>query len=171
MQYNDIMTVMASQITTLTIVYSTDHSRCRLKKTSKLCVTALCEGNSSVTGEFPTQRARNSEYVSIWWRHHGIYLWVLLNQCIIGLDNGLLPNKWQVIICTNDATSLIPILIEMHTFSFKKMHLKMSSAKQQLFSLGLNVLTTTNHIIRSCSWFWQNYRWKISRFCLFFSES
>ena len=44
--------------------------RRRLKKTSKLRVTGLCEGNSPVTGEFPTQRASNAENVSIWWRHH-----------------------------------------------------------------------------------------------------
>ena len=42
----------------------------RSKKTSKLCVTGLCEGNSPVTGEFPAQRASNAENVSIWWRHH-----------------------------------------------------------------------------------------------------
>ena len=30
------------------------------KKTSKLRVTGLCEGNSPVTGEFPTQRASNA---------------------------------------------------------------------------------------------------------------
>ena len=42
------------------------------KKTSKLPVTGLCEGNSQVTGEFPAQRASNAENVSIWWRHHGI---------------------------------------------------------------------------------------------------
>ena len=42
----------------------------RSKKTSKLHVTGLCEGNSPVTGEFPTQRANNAENVSIWWRHH-----------------------------------------------------------------------------------------------------
>ena len=30
--------------------------RCRSKKTSKLRVTGLCEGNSPVTGEFPTHR-------------------------------------------------------------------------------------------------------------------
>ena len=47
-------------------------SRCRSKKTSKLRVTGLCEGNSLVTGEFPTQRASNTENVSIWWRHHEI---------------------------------------------------------------------------------------------------
>ena len=40
------------------------------KKTSKLRVTGLCEGNSSVTGKFPTQRASNAENVSIWWLHH-----------------------------------------------------------------------------------------------------
>ena len=43
----------------------------RLKKTSKLRVTGLCEGNSPVTGEFPSQRASNAENVSIRWRHHG----------------------------------------------------------------------------------------------------
>ena len=44
--------------------------RCRSKKTSKLRVTGLYEGNSPVTGEFPAQRASNAENVSIWWRHH-----------------------------------------------------------------------------------------------------
>ena len=45
--------------------------RRRSKKTSKLRVTGLCEGNSPVTGEFPAQRAsQNAENASIWWRHH-----------------------------------------------------------------------------------------------------
>ena len=43
----------------------------RSKKTSKLRVTGLCEGNSPETGEFPAQMASNAENVSIWWRHHG----------------------------------------------------------------------------------------------------
>ena len=55
---------------------------CKSKKTSKLRVTGLCEGNSPANGEFPTQRASNAENVSIWWRHpmrrmipaYGIYL-------------------------------------------------------------------------------------------------
>ena len=46
--------------------------RCKSKKTSKFRVTGLCEGNSPVTGEFPTQRASNAEYVSIRWCHHGV---------------------------------------------------------------------------------------------------
>ena len=47
--------------------------RRRSKKTSKLCVTGLCGGNSPVTDEFPAQRASNAENVSIWWRHHGYW--------------------------------------------------------------------------------------------------
>ena len=35
--------------------------KCRSKETSKLRVIGLCEGNSPVTGEFPTQRASNEE--------------------------------------------------------------------------------------------------------------
>ena len=37
------------------------------KKTSKLIVTGLCEGNSPVPGEFPAQKSSNAENVSIWW--------------------------------------------------------------------------------------------------------
>ena len=46
--------------------------RCRSKETSKLHITGHCEGNSPVTGEFPTQRPSHTENVSIWWRHHGL---------------------------------------------------------------------------------------------------
>ena len=46
--------------------------RRRSKKTLKLRVTDLCEGNSPVTGEFPAQRASNTKNVSIWWRHHDL---------------------------------------------------------------------------------------------------
>ena len=65
-----IMTTMASQITSLTVVYSS-----RSKKTSKLRVTVLCTGNSPGTGEFTAQVASNAENVSIWWRHHQWFLW------------------------------------------------------------------------------------------------
>ena len=42
----------------------------RSKKTSKLCVTGLCAGNSPGTDEFPARMSSNAETVSIWWRHH-----------------------------------------------------------------------------------------------------
>ena len=68
---------------------------------------------------------------------------------IIGSDNGLSPGRRQAIIWTNAGilligplgTNFIQILIGIQTFSFKKMHLKMSSAKWRPFYLGLNVLT------------------------------
>ena len=44
--------------------------RRRSKKTSKLRVTGLCEGNWPVTGEFPAQRASKVENDSTWWRRH-----------------------------------------------------------------------------------------------------
>ena len=67
---------------------------------------------------------------------------------IIGSDNGLSPDRRQAIIWTNAGLLLIgplgtnfsEILIEILTFSFKKMRLKVSSAKRRPFCLGLNVL-------------------------------
>ena len=67
---------------------------------------------------------------------------------IIGPDNGLSPGRRQAIIWTNDGMLLISplgknlseILMEIHIFSFKKMPLKMSSAKCRPFCLGLNLL-------------------------------
>ena len=67
---------------------------------------------------------------------------------IIGSDNGLSPDRRQAIIWTNDGILLIgtlgtnfsEILIENRIFSFKKMGLKVSSAKWHPFCLGLNVL-------------------------------
>ena len=40
------------------------------KKTSKVCVTGLCAGNSPVTGEFPAQMGSNAENAPTWWRRH-----------------------------------------------------------------------------------------------------
>ena len=64
------MGAVASQIISITIVYSTVYSSADQKEASKLRVTGLCAGNSPVTGEFPTQMASNAENVSIWWHHH-----------------------------------------------------------------------------------------------------
>ena len=70
------------------------------------------------------------------------------NLTIIGSDNGLAPVRRQDIIGTNAGmlsigsleTNFRELLIEIPTFSFNKMCLKMSSAKWRPFCLGLNVL-------------------------------
>ena len=73
------------------------------------------------------------------------------NLTIIGSDNGLSPVRRQAIIWTKAGILLIGLLgtnfseivIEILTFSFKKMRLKVSSAKWRPFCLGLNVLRKT----------------------------
>ena len=73
-KYSDvIMSAMESQISGVPIVNSTVCSGAH-KKTSKLRVTGLYEGNSPVTGEVTSQRASNAAKPSIWWRHHAIFL-------------------------------------------------------------------------------------------------
>ena len=79
-------------------------------------------------------------------------------QTIIGSDNGLSPGRRQAKIRANTGILLIwtvethfsEILSEIPTLSFKKMHLKMSSAKWCQFCLGLNVLNAEvfNHPIQ-----------------------
>ena len=73
--YCVIMSAMASQITDVSVVF-----RRRSKKTPKVRVTRLCEGNPPVTGGFPLQKASNVENVSIWWRHH---VWMNMYSCIV----------------------------------------------------------------------------------------
>ena len=71
---------------------------------------------------------------------------------IIGADNGLSSGRRQAIIWTNAGilligslgTNLSEILIEIPTFSFKKMRLKVSYAKWRPFCLGLNLLTISS---------------------------
>ena len=70
------------------------------------------------------------------------------NITSISSDNGLSPDRRQAIVWTNTGmysigplwTNFNEILIKIRTFSFKKIHLKMSSAKWRPFCLGLNVL-------------------------------
>ena len=87
-----------------------------------------------------------SDYVLTHW---GRVMHICVSKLIvIGSDNGLSPGRRQAITWTNAGILLIAalgtnfseILIEIATFSFKKMHLKMSSGEWRQFCLGLNVL-------------------------------
>ena len=67
---------------------------------------------------------------------------------IIGSENGLSPGRRQAIIWTNAGKLLVAtlgtnfneILIECYSFSFKKMHIKISSGKWRPSCLCFNVL-------------------------------
>ena len=75
-------------------------------------------------------------------------------RTIIGSDNGLSHGWRQAINWTNAGilwirtlgTIFSDILIKIHKFSFKKMHLEMSSGNWLPFCLGLNVLKMAHTI-------------------------
>ena len=70
---------------------------------------------------------------------------------VMGSGNGLSPGRRQAIIWTSAGkvfigpfgTNFSQILSGIQTFSFKKMHFNMSSAKWRSFCLGLNVLKSS----------------------------
>ena len=75
--YNDvIMTPMASQITSPTVVYSIVYSDADQRKHQSSASLALFGA-----GEFPELMASNAENVFIWWRHHVFR--AMHNTCIL----------------------------------------------------------------------------------------
>ena len=67
---------------------------------------------------------------------------------IIGSDNGLSPGLYQDIIRTYAGILLIgkKNFSEIYTFSFEKIHLKMSSGKWRPFCRGLNTLNESTQL-------------------------
>ena len=79
--YNDVtMDTIASQITSLTVVYSTVYSDADQRKHQSSASLAFVPRNSLLTGEFPAQMASNAEKVSIWWRHHALHRTFVTNH-------------------------------------------------------------------------------------------
>ena len=86
---NVIMGAMASQITGLTIVYSTVYSGADQRKQSSASLAFVL-----VAGEYPAQMASNAENVSIWWHHHGKWMF---HQFPIKNKFPFLFDLWQII--------------------------------------------------------------------------
>ena len=139
---------------------------------------------------------RFSSLISIWfedvkitaeWTHNSAVQLILLTHwgrvthicvgtlTIIGSDNSLSPGRRQAIIWTNAGILLIrplgtnfgEIVIEILSFSFKKMRLKMSSAKCCSFRLGLNVLIKAHGQETCCHngvWVPSQYKDGLSRY-------
>ena len=63
------MSTTASQITGVSIVYSTVCSGADQRKHHSAASLAF------VTAEFSAQMASNAENASIWWRHHELFPW------------------------------------------------------------------------------------------------
>ena len=86
--------------------------------------------------------------------HWGRVTHIFVNKLtIIDSHNGLSPGRRQAIFWINAGilsigplgTNFSEILIEIYTFSFRKMHLKMSSGKWRPSCLGLSVLNEPQH--------------------------
>ena len=129
----------------------------------EVCCHVMCKHLLSSDGQecnafFHLFRMMNKNLFEKWSPYTGYCLthWVrAMHICvskltIIGSGKGLLPGRRQAIIWTNAGILLIgplrtnfsEILIEIHKFSFKKMHLQMLSGKWRPFCLSLNVLNT-----------------------------
>ena len=63
---------IASQITSLTIVYSTIYSGADQRKHQSPASLAFVRDIHRGPMKFPAQMASNAENVSIWWRHHAM---------------------------------------------------------------------------------------------------
>ena len=64
------MGAMASQITSLTIVYLTVYSGADQSKHQSSASLAFVWGIRRGPVNFPAQMASNAENIFIWWRHH-----------------------------------------------------------------------------------------------------
>ena len=163
--------------------------RRRPKKTSKLRVTGLFEGNSPVTGELPTQRSSNTENVSICWRHHeNLRHWewwvyalkpsdtIMLRQN--GFEcNGFCRVRCDVITWTNVGLAirgtinykLQPNLNDDTTiFNFEDAFWKSVCIKSAIFDFSqeFNILIIHNHIHVS-----KQSRWFLHGRCIYLNES
>ena len=172
-QYRYLTSYLATQIITLTVpwqctVNSNSKVLCRATMLQKIAVGGdgyiwmfnfrLCP-YINITADF-WALILNLCWFSIYWAksltHWGRVTHICVSKLtIIGSDNGLSPDRRQAIIWTNAGLLLIwplgtnfsEILVEILTFSFKKMRLKVSSAKRRPFCLCLNVLTYNRKII------------------------
>ena len=100
-------------------------------------------------------RCRHTHVLTYWGRVTHI---CVSRLTIIGSVNGLSPDwRWAIIWTRAEilligplGTGFTEIAIAINTFSFNKMHLKMSPGKRRPFCLGLNVLITPVKYINVC---------------------
>ena len=134
------------------MVCSTFCSGADQRKHQSSATPGLCEGNSPVTGEFPSQKASNAENVSIWWRHHengrqNVTELRELVECNIirTTDNDGTRMRWHHEIC-------LPIF-----FRFASQSHDYSARIKNLIEIDelASTLNETHRILGMC-WIWRN---------------
>ena len=90
--YSDVMmTTMASQITSLTVVYSIVYSDADQRKHQSSASLAFVMG-------IHRSRSSNAENVSIWWRHH--------------VDSRFAPSQWETTLLCNGVSHCLGASLE-----------------------------------------------------------
>ena len=121
-----------------------------LKFISKQYNQIRSHNNASRRAQYGNSALFHTIFYFAWLTHWGRVTHICVGiLTITGSDNCLSPGRRQAIIWTNAGillmvplgTNFSEILIEILTFSIKKMHLKMSSAKWLPFWLDLDGLT------------------------------
>ena len=168
------MDAIASEITSLTIVYSIVYSDADQRKHQTFRVTGLCAGNSPRTGEFAAQMASYAENVSIWWRHH-----VVTRQSTLWGRDKLVPSRrryfqihfreWNFFILIRISLKFvprapinnIPALIGSAWPASSHCHIRLWLVYWRIYaSLGLNELKSLHLTWSSCaSKFLSIFKW------------
>ena len=121
LHYNDIMMkMMAPQITSPTIVYSTVYSGPNQRKHQSSASLTFVRGIHQWPVNFPTQRSSNAENVSIWWHHHGLPIrsqdWKFLSMNMV---HSLCCCNWHWVITRHEFFYGIMVLIGLLTIISK----------------------------------------------------
>ena len=104
--------------------------RCRSKKTWKLCVTGLCEGNPPMTDGLPSQRASNAENVSLSKR---LNAHLSSTQAAVFVVGGL-HEKWDRMLLVLFHVNLFRVQIQKATFTSTANNPKHSEVSNITFS-------------------------------------
>ena len=164
------MGVMASQITSLTIVYSTVYSGADQRKHQSSASLAFVRTNSPVTGEFPAQMASNAENFSIWWHHivcsdvcnpfegrepvNGIYGWLSSNELSVMAAMAICHIRFQWAIIGSDNGMWIVWRQDVTWIT------------DDLLSIILFGTQFSEILIKIKLFYWRKWIWKWWPFCL-----
>ena len=149
---------MASQITGLTIVYSTVYSGTDQRKHQSSASLAFVRGIHRWPVNYPQKMASNAENVFIWWRHHvtSHQPWRQRSKSIYGipLRNGridIMPSNAERIICGGIMTRKIHMVgyaTQISTYGSRSLnlHIIVSSESQRNLSIDNNSLDFSKHL-------------------------
>ena len=97
------------------------------------------------------QSTTDVAFLDLYLTHWGRVMHICVSkQTIIGWRQAIIWTYAGMLLIGPLGSNFSEILIEIYIFSFKKMHLKMSSGNWQPFCLGLNVLTNNKRVRPGC---------------------